>query len=731
MLTSSSKTTKNPPNQSNGISSYNIKTTNNYNISNFNISLKESIPEFSDILSIPSNPEDFFTIIEQIGKGGYGSVYKAQHKVTKQIFAIKIIKCQLNPNDNNIDEKISSQYQNIQSETNLMKLCNSSKYIVKYYGSYFSLKSNSLWLILEYCQGGSVIDLMLAMDRTFTEIEIASIIEMTLKGLIIIHGINLIHRDIKGANILIDSEGYCKIGDFGVGVKLIDGINGRKSKKGSPYWMSPQVVRNSLYDCKTDIWSLGITCMELINGEPPNSDIKPLMVMKKIGEHPPNEKELFFNNGNNNNNENISYSKEFRDFVMKCLIEDPNKRPMAKDLINHEFIKKFSKGREYVKNLLNEHLIDLENYRKEENENNNNENNNNENNISYNTNKSFNDIINNKDDNIYNSEYKNNNIYNEIITDSNIKNDDINPFYENNNTNNNYNTFEDDYNMNKLNIGSLTKGYLESNKKNKNEFTNNKKTFNDNSSNLDYNNNNNSFINKNESNNNTILNSSVIINENNNDNNNNTIIDTSTIINNNNDEKNILNTNNNDQPEFMKYIQAGEFIYDENKYNEIHRKSINKIKNKKLLEIKSNLNNINIDVNNYYSNFDNTKYSIDSNISNYSQLTEKINKLYEDKKIEEKKIENKYNNEIKKYKEIKEIMEQNNFTSVKEYTDFIKKSSRSNTNNNNSLNDGLSKNKINNKDSINNSFRDSIKMNINIAKIKRFNTHSNYFKNNK
>ena len=725
MLTSSSKTTKNPPNQSNGISSYNIKTTNNYNISNFNISLKESIPEFSDILSIPSNPEDFFTIIEQIGKGGYGSVYKAQHKVTKQIFAIKIIKCQLNPNDNNIDEKISSQYQNIQSETNLMKLCNSSKYIVKYYGSYFSLKSNSLWLILEYCQGGSVIDLMLAMDRTFTEIEIASIIEMTLKGLIIIHGINLIHRDIKGANILIDSEGYCKIGDFGVGVKLIDGINGRKSKKGSPYWMSPQVVRNSLYDCKTDIWSLGITCMELINGEPPNSDIKPLMVMKKIGEHPPNEKELFFNNGNNNNNENISYSKEFRDFVMKCLIEDPNKRPMAKDLINHEFIKKFSKGREYVKNLLNEHLIDLENYRKEENENNNNENNNNENNISYNTNKSFNDIINNKDDNIYNSEYKNNNIYNEIITDSNIKNDDINPFYENNNINdNNYNTFEDDYNINKLNIGSLTKGYLESNtnKKNMNKNENNNLSI------LEDNNEN--IINNNESNNNSILNSSVIINENNNYNNN-SIIDTSTIINND-ENKNTLNSKTNEQPEFMKYIQAGEFIYDENKYNEIHRKSINKIKNKKLLEIKSNLNNINIDVNNYYSNFDNTKYSIDSNISNYSQLTEKIKKLYEDKKIEEKKIENKYNDEIKKYKEIKEIMEQNNFTSVKEYTDFIKKSSRNNTNNNNSFNDILSKNKKINKDSFNNnSFRDSIKLKINIAKIKKFNTHSNYFKNNK
>jgi len=726
MLTSSTKTIKNPPNKSNGISSYNIKTTNNYNISNFNISLKDSVPEFSDVLSIPSNPEDFFTLIEQIGKGGYGSVYKAQHKVTKQIFAIKIIAYQLNPNDNNISEKLSSQYKNIQSETNLMKLCNSSKYIVKYYGSYFSLKSNSLWLILEYCQGGSVIDLMLAMDRTFTEIEIASIIEMTLKGLIIIHGINLIHRDIKGANILIDSEGYCKIGDFGVGVKLIDGLNGRKSKKGSPYWMSPQVVRNSLYDCKTDIWSLGITCMELINGEPPNSDIKPLMVMKKIGEHPPSEKELFFNN----ESENINCSKEFRNFVMQCLIEDPNKRPMAKDLINHEFIKKFSKGREYVKNLLNEHLIDLENYRKEENENNNNNIVNNNNNISCNTNKSFNDITINKDDNLFNNDYNNNNNdynnnNNEIITDSNIKNDDINPFYENNNINdNNYNTFEDDYNINKLNIGSLTKGYLESNtnKKNMNKNENNNLSI------LEDNNEN--IINNNESNNNSILNSSVIINENNNYNNN-SIIDTSTIINND-ENKNTLNSKTNEQPEFMKYIQAGEFIYDENKYNEIHRKSINKIKNKKLLEIKSNLNNINIDVNNYYSNFDNTKYSIDSNISNYSQLTEKIKKLYEDKKIEEKKIENKYNDEIKKYKEIKEIMEQNNFTSVKEYTDFIKKSSRNNTNNNNSFNDILSKNKKINKDSFNNnSFRDSIKLKINIAKIKKFNTHSNYFKNNK
>ena len=144
-----------------------------------------------------------------------------------------------------------------------MRLVNSSDYIVKYYGSYFSRQTNTLWLILEYCASGSVIDLMLAMDRTYTEIEIATIIKMVLQGLIVIHNKNLIHRDVKGANILLSEDGYAKLGDFGVGAQLLT-EKYRKSKKGSPYWMSPQVASNIKYDFKTDIWSLGITCLELI-----------------------------------------------------------------------------------------------------------------------------------------------------------------------------------------------------------------------------------------------------------------------------------------------------------------------------------------------------------------------------------------------------------------------------------------------------------------------------------
>ena len=269
-------------------------------ISNNKKNLKDNLPSFSDILSIPSNPEDIFTLISPIGHGAFGSVYKAIHKKTKQVYAIKII--QYFKDDHiilsNIKhmENINFCYKTVQEETSLMRLVNSSNYIVKYFGSYFSRQTNTLWLILEFCDSGSVIDLMLAMDRTYTEIEIATIIKMVLNGLILIHEKNLIHRDIKGANILLSGEGFAKIGDFGVGVQLQEDF--RKSKKGSPYWMSPQVVKNEEYGVGTDIWSLGITCLELFNGEPPNSYLKPGEVMEKIAKCKVDFKELF---GDKNN----------------------------------------------------------------------------------------------------------------------------------------------------------------------------------------------------------------------------------------------------------------------------------------------------------------------------------------------------------------------------------------------------------------------------------------------
>ena len=323
---------------------------------------KENPPSFSDILSIPSNPEDIFTLLSPIGHGAFGTVYKAIHNTTRQTYAIKIIQYfkeeqNLISNINHM-ENINFCYKTVQEETSLMRLVNSSNYIVKYYGSYFSRQTNTLWLILEYCASGSVIDLMLAMDRTYTETEIATIVKMILEGLILIHSKNLIHRDVKGANILLSEEGFAKIGDFGVGVKLNKDLEiFRKSKKGSPYWMSPQVVLNQGYSTGTDIWSLGITCLELINGEPPNSCLKPVEVMEKIGTCKINFVELF---GEKNN-----FSEDFKDFVKKCLVIEEQKRAKAKDLIKHNFIVKKAKDHKILSDLYKNHINDLEDYRKE------------------------------------------------------------------------------------------------------------------------------------------------------------------------------------------------------------------------------------------------------------------------------------------------------------------------------------------------------------------------------
>ena len=329
-------------------------------INNFKKYQIDNPPKFFDILSIPSNPEDIFTLISPIGHGAFGTVYKAIHNTSKQLYAIKIIQYfkeehNLMSNINHM-ENINFCYKTVQEETSLMRLVNSSNYIVKYYGSYFSRQTNSLWLILEYCASGSVIDLMLAMDRVYTEIEVATIVKMILEGLILIHSKNLIHRDVKGANILLSEEGDAKIGDFGVGVKLNEEYF-RKSKKGSPYWMSPQVVLNENYSTGTDIWSLGITCLELMNGEPPNSCLKPMEVMEKIGTCKIDFKELF--------GEKNKYSEEFKDFVKKCLVIEEQKRAKAKDLIKHKFIIKKAKDNKLLSDLYKKHIDDLEDYRKE------------------------------------------------------------------------------------------------------------------------------------------------------------------------------------------------------------------------------------------------------------------------------------------------------------------------------------------------------------------------------
>ena len=330
----------------------------NFNsIGNISSSIKmddnsEKSENFYDILSIPSNPEDLFTLIYPIGHGAFGSVYKAVHNSTKKTYAIKIIDYSKDNNKEN-NNIINFNYMSVQQETSIMKLVSDSKYIVKYYGSYFSRKSNTLWLILEYCSSGSANDLMFSMNRTFSEVELATIMEMVLQGLALMHKKNLIHRDIKGANILLSEDGYAKLGDFGVGAQLST-EKFRMSKKGSPYWMSPQIASNLKYDFKTDIWSLGITCIELLEGEPPFSQLKPSNVMEKISKEPPNISEMIDLN---------EHTTQFKSFIEHCLEVDPKKRFTAEELLQHEFIKKFSKGRKYMISLIKKHADDVEKFR--------------------------------------------------------------------------------------------------------------------------------------------------------------------------------------------------------------------------------------------------------------------------------------------------------------------------------------------------------------------------------
>ncbi len=285
------------------------------------------------------DPEQEFDIIELIGQGNYGRVYKVLHKKTGKIYAAKIA--------NIITHNEIESYK---KEINVLKQCN-SKYIVHYYNSY--IKNYQIWIILEYCDGGSLLELIKILQKPLNEEQIASLIYMILLGLNFLHENKKIHRDVKTGNILLSREGIAKLGDFGVSTQLMHSFSKKISKIGTPFYMSPEVILQNKYNYKCDIWSLGITCIEMAEGEPPFSKIKPYLVLKKIITQPPK--------GLKNKDK---WSNDFNDFIEKCLIYEPNERPSAKDLLKHPFIVKNNKGNKLISELVNNCLDDLVFYRK-------------------------------------------------------------------------------------------------------------------------------------------------------------------------------------------------------------------------------------------------------------------------------------------------------------------------------------------------------------------------------
>ncbi|KAG7494584.1 serine serine/threonine-protein kinase 4-like [Solea senegalensis] len=242
----------------------------------------------------------------------YGSVFKANYKEMGEIVAIKQV-------------PVESDLQEIIKEISIMQQCN-SPHVVRYYGSYF--KNSDLWIVMEYCGAGSVSDIIRIRNKTLTEDEIATILQSTLKGLEYLHFMRKIHRDIKAGNILLNSEGQAKLADFGVAGQLTDTMAKRNTVIGTPFWMAPEVIQEIGYNCVADLWSLGITAIEMAEGKPPYADIHPMRAIFMIPTNPPPT----FRNPD-------LWSEAFQDFVGQCLVKNPEKRATATQLLQHPFIK--------------------------------------------------------------------------------------------------------------------------------------------------------------------------------------------------------------------------------------------------------------------------------------------------------------------------------------------------------------------------------------------------------
>ncbi|KAM6223310.1 mitogen-activated protein kinase kinase kinase kinase 1 [Rhynchocyon petersi] len=277
------------------------------------------------------DPRDHYHLLQRLGGGTYGEVFKARDKMTGDLTALKMVK--MEP-----DDDVST----LQKEILILKTCRHDN-IVAYHGTYLWLQK--LWICMEFCGAGSLQDIY-QVTGPLSELQIGYVCREVLQGLAYLHSQKKIHRDIKGANILINDAGEVRLADFGISAQIGATLARRLSFIGTPYWMAPEVAAVALkggYNELCDIWSLGITAIELAELQPPLFDVHPLRVlflMTKSGYQPPRLKEKG------------KWSAAFHNFVKVTLTKNPKKRPGATKMLSHQLVSQPGLNRSLILDLL-------------------------------------------------------------------------------------------------------------------------------------------------------------------------------------------------------------------------------------------------------------------------------------------------------------------------------------------------------------------------------------------